>query len=136
MEGSPVRVRNKVPVTPMKSARSRCLKTSKASSPRACFWAYTWMRPVTSLRSTNWDLPMSRWAVMRPAMRTGAPSGRVPLSKAWRAAPQPMPGVNLLRKGSMPRACSAASLALRCSTNAFVSSMCDGPHPSTAAMAA
>src|ERR1700743_3648424 len=76
------------------------------------------MRPLWSLISMNMLLPISRCAVMRPASETSRPS-----AKFERAASQASVGVNLLAKGLTPFARSAASLALRCSINEFVSSI-------------
>ena len=91
MLGSPVFVVKVSPPTPIQSPISSWSKIAAASGPTSFAWRYTWILPVLSERSKKWLFPMLRWAVIRPAVRTGVPStkaerispGRPVMSKRW-----------------------------------------------------
>src|SRR6185503_5505388 len=67
----------------------------------------------------NWLLPMSRCAVMRPAISTWLPSFNSLATYFVRAWPQPSVGVNLFANGLMPFALSFARFVRRCSISEF-----------------
>src|SRR5947208_7041016 len=112
--GSPVLVVKQVPSTPMKSPRSSNLKTSIASGPSSFACKKICIRPLASLRSTKWLLPMSRCALMRPATRKLAPSAN--FSRTCAISPEVSKATP---KGATPSFSKAANFSRRNASNSL-----------------
>jgi hypothetical protein len=120
-EISPVLVVNIVPLTPMKSPRSRCVKMSELLVAEDVFLRVA--LDASALVAHVNEHGFAHVAVRGDAAGDGDFAAFDVIGAGLRR--RFPPGVNLFLNGSMPLARSAASLALRCSINEFVSSMPD-----------